>query len=916
MPDTVICERGHRYELDGQTLLDPHHPLCRICSAPCEIVSDGTLEVTVVGMGAAPAARFEIDGLPAIPGYELQKRLGQGGMGDVFLAKQAGTGRLVALKQPHVGGDLASKARFRGEAEAAARLQHPGIVQVYDVGEVPGGLFLVMEYCPGGSLGDRLHGSPLPHPDAARMVVQVSRAIQVAHQAGIIHRDLKPGNVLLASRSGLPNQEIGSDPTQWVAKVADFGLARQTDTQHDLTVTGAILGSPSYMAPEQALGMSKGVGPRADIYSLGAILYELLTGRPPFRGASTMETLDQVRHHEPVPPSRIQPNIPRNLETICLKCLQKAPIRRYDTAGELADDLERHLDGRPILARPVTTVERAVKWAKRNPYIAALASSLAAVTVALLVGGTVYHFRLSRERDRAVANLGVAMKSIDRMLTQVADEDLANEPRLEKKRRALLEEALGLSQELLRIEGAGVAVREQTGLAAKRVGDIQRLLGRYEEAEASYSQALGYLVPLQQEESARADFARYVAECHNGLGEGLRLRSRPDDAAAAYRRAIDIGQVRAANILTDSAMRKEMARARYNLGIVDKDLKRLDESQQNYESAIELMRQPGGDEAGQKWHLARALLNLGIVCRLKNLPAKAHASYEEAIQLYEALTAADADRQVYRHELAVVLMNFANLHARDWPPEATTKLLLRSSDLLTRLVADYRAPIYRADLANVNMALAGSAFTRRDWPEAERRLEEAVALNRSLFEQNPTVLDYRARRGVALGNLGRVRFMRLDRATTLAAVVGPTAILPSAVAEALHESVHDLGVFLKENPDHPEFAPALRQPCLDLGKVLGRYDHIGTALTVANNLASSLPGGRIGSMHAALLLARVVANAPPATRTAAEAQCSSTLEEILARPATLTAEDKQKLLADPAFEPFRQDPRIVDLLRK
>jgi WD40 repeat protein/serine/threonine protein kinase len=339
--------------------------------------------------------------LPAVPGYRILGELGRGGMGVVYKAEQVALKRTVALKMILAGAHAGSQLleRFRTEAEAIARLQHPNIVQIHEVGTHEGLPFFSLEFCAGGSLGGQLDGTPLPPPEAAGLVESLARAVQAAHEQGIVHRDLKPANVLLSIASGqLPlasespegSASLATDHWQLAtAKITDFGLAKlapageATDRDGGPTQSGAILGTPSYMAPEQALGKTREVGPAVDIYALGAILYELLTGRPPFRGATLLDTLEQVRVQEPVAPSRLQPQVPRDLETICLKCLEKEPARRYATAAELADDLGRFLRGEPTRARPVGALGRAGKWARRRPAVAGLS---AAVVFAVVVG--------------------------------------------------------------------------------------------------------------------------------------------------------------------------------------------------------------------------------------------------------------------------------------------------------------------------------------------------------------------------------------------------------------------------------------------------------------------------------------------------------------------------------------------------
>jgi tetratricopeptide (TPR) repeat protein/tRNA A-37 threonylcarbamoyl transferase component Bud32 len=334
---------------------------------------------------AAPGADPAAVPPPVVPGYEVLEEVGRGGVGVVYKARQLKLNRAVALKMLLAGVHSGKEqlARFRAEAEAVARLQHPNIVHIYEVGEHQRRPFCALEFVEGGSLDHRLVGEPLPARQAAALAQTLARAMEAAHRAGIIHRDLKPGNVLLVGGPEVPLERC-------LPKITDFGLAKQLDDDSWKTRSGAIMGTPSYMAPEQAGAGVDGTGAWTDVYALGAMLYEFLTGRPPFRAASMMDTLDQVRHEEPVPPSRLQPRVPRDLETICLKCLQKEPRKRYASAQALADDLERFLQDKPILARPTGGIERLVKWARRRPAVAALILVSGMALLSMIVGALVH----------------------------------------------------------------------------------------------------------------------------------------------------------------------------------------------------------------------------------------------------------------------------------------------------------------------------------------------------------------------------------------------------------------------------------------------------------------------------------------------------------------------------------------------
>jgi serine/threonine protein kinase len=346
----------------------------------------------------------------SVPGYEILGELGRGAMGVVYKARQLSLGRLTALKMilagPHAS--LNDQTRFRAEAEWAAWLRHPNIVQVYEIGETDGLLYFSMELVEGETLKQWLRGAPQPSRTAARLLELLARAVGFAHRRGIVHRDLKPANVLLEPVDAQPAAGSAGkfeDRTVLglVPKITDFGLAKRLgDTLG--TQTGQIMGTPSYMPPEQLLGRGGATGTGVDIYALGSILYETLTGRPPFLDESLEALAERVLHEEPIPPRRLQPQCPRDLEIICLKCLEKEPQSRYATADELGDDLARFLAREPIRARPPSILDRCIKFTRRHR---ALVASVSAVIVALALGITatsvmaLREFRARRDADRS-----------------------------------------------------------------------------------------------------------------------------------------------------------------------------------------------------------------------------------------------------------------------------------------------------------------------------------------------------------------------------------------------------------------------------------------------------------------------------------------------------------------------------------
>lgn len=382
----ATCANGHEWETPlsqadaGGT---EAQEICPVCGGRPVTVNMGSLGLdrTLEQQDTSSKHTESAVSIPpekVIAGYEILATLGHGGMGVVYKARQQALNRIVALKMIRAGHETNPQqvARFHTEAQAVARLQHPNIVQIYEVGQHNGQPFFSLEYVSGGSLTGKLKSMLPQSRQAAQLCETLAQAVHFAHQRGIVHRDLKPGNILLTA-DGVP-------------KITDFGLAKYLEpresSEHALTRSGDILGTPSYMAPEQAAGNIRGIGAHTDVYALGAILYEMLTGRAPFLGKTTMETLQQVLSDDPLPPSLLLPRIPRDLQTICMTCLNKDPGRRYASAEALAEDLRAFLSGEPIQARPTTRWERVVKWILRRPGTAFMLAAAVVILAGFLIG--------------------------------------------------------------------------------------------------------------------------------------------------------------------------------------------------------------------------------------------------------------------------------------------------------------------------------------------------------------------------------------------------------------------------------------------------------------------------------------------------------------------------------------------------
>jgi serine/threonine-protein kinase len=606
----------------------------------------------------------------AVPGYEIFGELGRGGMGVVYKARQLGLNRWVALKMVLAGAhaDERQLARFNTEAEAVARLQHPNIVQVYDIGKHDDLPYFSLEYVGGGSLDRKIHRQPQPPREAAHLIETLARAISCAHESGIIHRDLKPANVLL-TETGIP-------------KITDFGLAKLLEGDSSgQTRTGTLMGTPSYMAPEQARGDIQNVGPLADVHALGAMLYELLTGRPPFLAASVTETILQVTRDEPVPPTRLRPRLPRDLETICLKCLEKEPPRRYASALELAEDLRRFLSDEPIRARAVSPLEHLVRWCRRNPRVAALTGAVAVLLVTVAVGSFGAYLQIKREKaqteiqrqiaeqkadeaskaqETATSQAQLAFQTAYDVVTKV-DEELRDKAGMGPLRHKLLQLITrNLDQVRQDLVKAG-KVDRTLGAAIQRMGTVYEQGGQTQDAIEAYQSALQIFEHLMAEHPDDYRNQLNAAVCYDNLGEmGREMEPDPAVLFDYYRKGLALRQA-----LVDDVQNSEipMAERRHLLSVSHVKLgtlylvtgapdQALVQARQALEQSERAAAAAPNDSHGRRIYTSNAHFLLGVAStHLEDFPA-ARAHLGSCRQLRADMVQAEPSNAIAKQDLA------------------------------------------------------------------------------------------------------------------------------------------------------------------------------------------------------------------------------------------------------------------------
>ncbi len=688
---------------------------------------------------------------PTIMGdYELLDNLGEGGMGVVFRARQRSANRTVALKvirPERLSALLPAKKkeaidRFHTEAQAAAALEHDNIVTVYDVGEVDGQQYFSMRYVDGRSLADLLRDGPLENRRAAEYMEPVARAVHEAHQHGVLHRDLKPQNILVDDRSDR-------------ALVADFGLAKLTEQEEELTRAGEVMGTPQYMSPEQARD-SAHVTEQSDLYALGATLYHLLTGRPAFQAATPIETLRQVIDELPVAPRQLNPAIDRDLETICIKCLEKEPARRYDSAEQLADELGRYLNGEPIQARPIGVLGRTWRWGQRNPLAASSIGAAFGCLVLALVVMTVAYFQTAAAQRRSEASFFKALDMVNVFFTRVSEETLLDQPGLQPLRKDLLHQAREYYTGFLEQRAGDRAIQDRLAETHYRVGLITAKIESPKDALESYDWAMAIQRELLRQNPKDRAHRFALANTLNAKGNAL---FQLGDWDASREMIEESKRLRGQLVEADSGnveYQRKLANSHMNLGAVLNKLDKTDDARNEFEQAQtirEQLRANEGDEPKVLRDLAKGYFHLGDLLSVAGERAKLanddESSYFELAR-DEIDKAVETLQQLMEVEetiedqflLNICYFSLARVQSADESQRVIELYRLARAGAEKLVIANPKVDRFRAQLARANTELAVAEFQNGNTVGSEASLLRANELLRQLVHEDPDTSHY------------------------------------------------------------------------------------------------------------------------------------------------------------------------------
>ncbi len=852
--------------------------------------------------------------------YTLSRIHAEGGLGKVWVARDTDLNREVALKElrPDCSVLPESTRRFLKEAQVTGQLEHPNIVPVYELGHRPedGQPFYTMRFVRGQTMRDAIavyhqkRGTgPADNLERQKLLsafVAICRAIGYAHSRGVLHRDLKPENIVLG-RFG----EV---------VVLDWGLAKLVDQPEDsdaqtvlvtqdaeTQATMGQVGTPVYMAPEQAEGRADLIDPRTDVYGLGAILFEILTGEPPIGGKSLAEVLQRVCEIERPPARALVPSTPRALEAICSKALAKKRADRYQRAVDLADDVDRWMADERVLAYREPVAARVLRWGRRHTtLVASIGGLLVASSLALAVGLTLINKeRRATEAQRVIAvanaaralgNLRLAQDAADGLLADVAEVDLADIPQMEGVRRRLLEKARAGFEQFLTQEGDDPAIRWSGARAVVRLGDIQNLLGDAPAAEKSYQQAIALLEPLSKAEPAKTEFKRDLARAYQGMGvlfkdanrydasdewlhKAIALRTEiiaapkasPDDHQAladsryqlgtllarrgsrspadaeAYRAALDVQQGLVKQFADRPEFRAQLARYRNNYGILQKAMGQTVEAETTFRDTLSLLApllQGPQPLPGPRWYAARASNNLGVILLQSRHNEAAGEEFHRANDFLRNLVAEFPNVAPYQQELAAVAYNLGLLAERSGRVADAITPYSEAVRLVEGLRERYpKTPGYRQKLAEYRASVAAASSPG----EAESGLRKSLEDQRALLKEFPDVPEYQSALGRTTYQLARV---------LVAQNHAVEALTLAMQARALHQKA------LKAQPTSDSIRSMLIEDQAVVGLALIAAGRIADAKAEAEGLPSIRADAPEGYFHAAALLVSCAAAAP------------------------------------------------------
>jgi tetratricopeptide (TPR) repeat protein/tRNA A-37 threonylcarbamoyl transferase component Bud32 len=694
--------------------------------------------------------------------YEVLDVIAEGGMGVVYKARQRSLNRIVALKMIKSGrfADAANVERFCTEAKAAANLQHSHIVAVHEIGQHGGQHFFSMDFIEGNTLAQMVRDHALRPDDAARYTKAVAETMQFAHEHGVLHRDLKPANIIV---------DTADEP-----RITDFGLAKQLESTSHLTMDGFVMGTPSYMPPEQAAGRIQELGPSSDVYSIGAICYELLTGRPPFRAASPFDTIKQVLDVEAVSPRLLNPGVPRDLETICLKCLQKEKTRRYASAQDLADELGRFLADEPIQSRPVGRLERTWRWCRRNPHLAGAVATAVICLFAALVALAAANLWTQAALDTAERRLHQTRQAIDELFTLVAEETLLNEPGLQPLRKQLLLKARDLYKDVLAEETNDPRVRHDLSISYFLLGRIMDEVGSPKEALEPYHTAWRMQRELVAEQPGDERLQYDQANTANAMGTVYSVLRQYDQARPWLQQARDIRQSLVDEYPGRHEYQRKLANTLMNLGLIDQELGDLKQATRRIEAAqqlrTELLRRGFESEAVRR-DLARGYYEGAMLAAaqcdlawnnqdgaaLERHLAQATDGFQSAIEHLEQLLAANPQSLAVQYDLVNCYRHLADMTLEPAAAEAQYQKAHRRLQTLAEENPDVHE--YRARLAGIEIQIA-DLCAEHDLDRSLNGYQQACDRLIPLVDQYPNIPDYRADLGKALLEIGRCQFAR------------------------------------------------------------------------------------------------------------------------------------------------------------